>query len=49
MKKKKKNSLLNGLLGKTLMHLNLHKEGLKYIQESTGQIEFSNSGVKYLS
>ena len=49
MSKYPKNSLLNGLLGKTLMHLNLHKEGLKYIQESTGQIEFSNSGVKYLS
>ena len=44
-----KNTLLNGLLGKTLLHLNLHKDGLKYLQKSTGVIEFNNSGLKYLS
>ena len=44
-----KNTLLNGLLGKTLLHLNLHKDGLKYLQKSTGLIEFNNNGVKYLS
>ena len=43
------NTLLNGLLGKTLLHLNLHKEGIKYLQKSTGLIEFNDAGVKYLS
>jgi|TARA_B100000795_G_C22771646_1_gene428148 tetratricopeptide (TPR) repeat protein len=43
------NTLLNGLLGKTLLHLNLHKDGIKYLQKSTGLIEFNNNGVKYLS
>ena len=43
------NKLLNGLLGKTLLYLNLHKEGLAYIQKSIGFIEFNDNGVKYLS
>ena len=43
------NKLLNGLLGKTLLHLDSHSDGLKYLQKSTGLIEFNNIGVKYLS
>ena len=43
------NNVLNGLLGKTLLHLNLHKEGIKYLQKSTGLIEFNNERIDYLS
>lgn len=41
------NKLLNILLGKSLLHLNLHSRGLEYIQKNEGIIEFSESGVKY--
>ena len=44
-----KNNLLNGLFGKTLLHLNLHRDGLKHLQQCTGIIEFNDNGVKYLS
>jgi tetratricopeptide (TPR) repeat protein len=48
VKKFPNNSLLNELLGKTLLHLNSHKDGLKSLQKSTGFIEFNNTGVRYL-
>ena len=41
------NILLNILLGKSLLHLNLHSTGLEYIQKSAGFIEFDEGGVKY--
>ena len=43
-----KNIVLNGLLGKSLLHLNLHREGLEYIKKCTGFIEFDDNGVKYI-
>ncbi len=49
VKKFPNNKFLNGLLGKTLLHLSSHKEGIKYLQKSTGLIEFNSTGVKYLS
>ena len=42
------NKLLNGLLGKTLLYLNLHRNGLNHIKKSTGFIEFDDNGVKYI-
>jgi|MDTB01.2.fsa_nt_gb tetratricopeptide (TPR) repeat protein len=42
------NKLLNGLLGKTLLHLNSHSRGLNYIRKSTGFVEFDDKGVKYI-
>ena len=42
------NQLLNRLLGKSLLHLNSHKDGLKYLQKASGFIEFSTDGIKYL-
>ena len=43
------NELLNRLLGKSLLHLNLHSEGLKYLQKGSGFIELNADGVKYLN
>ena len=43
------NILLNELLGKTLLHLSVYKDGIRYLQKGTGLIEFNDKGVKYLS
>ena len=42
------NNALNELLGKTLLSLNFHKDGVKYLQKGTGLIEFNNKGINYL-
>ena len=44
-----KNALLNRLLGKTLLHLNLHIDGLRYLQKGAGVIEFNADGMKVLN
>ena len=43
------NNGLNELLGKTLLSLNIHKDGVKYLQKGVGFIEFNNKGINYLS
>lgn len=43
------NQLLNRLLGKSLLHLNCHIDGLKHLQRGSGFIEFDNDGIKYLN
>ena len=44
-----KNDLLNRLLGRSLLNLNSHVEGLKYLQSSHGFIQLSPKGIKYLT
>ena len=44
-----KNDLLNRLLGRSLLNLNLHEEGLKYLQSSHGFIQLTPNGIKYLT
>ena len=44
-----KNDLLNRLLGRSLLNLNSHVEGLKYLQSSHGFIQLSSNGIKYLT
>ena len=43
------NHLLNRVLGRSLLYLNSHVEGLRYLQKGAGVIEFSTHGVKYLN
>ncbi|MBX2867352.1 MAG: tetratricopeptide repeat protein [Acidiferrobacterales bacterium] len=49
IRKYPKNKLLNRVLGKTLLHLNSHQDGLKYLQRGAGLIEFTANGVEYLN
>jgi len=43
------NKLLNRLLGRALLYLNAHIDGLKYLQKGSGVVELDNDGVKYLN
>ncbi len=43
------NNILNRILGKTLMYLNSHREGLMHLQHGSGFIEFDSRGVRYLN
>ncbi len=43
------NRLLNRLLGRSLLELNSHIEGLKYLRKGSGFIQFDPDGVKYLN
>ena len=43
------NQLLNRLLGRSLLYLGHHVEGLECLQKGTGFIEFSSEGVKFLN
>ena len=43
------NQVLNRLLGRSLLYLDRHIEGLKCLQKGTGFIEFSSEGVEYLN
>jgi len=43
------NRLLNRLLGRSLLYLNAHRDGLKYLQKGSGFIEFDADGVNYLN
>lgn len=42
------NRRLNRLLGRSLLHMNSHVDGLKYLQKGSGIIEFDSDGVHYL-
>jgi len=44
-----KNDLFNKLLGRSLLNLNSHLEGLKYVQSGHGFIQLSSEGIKYLT
>ena len=43
------NQVLNRLLGRALLYLDCHSEGLKYLQKGSGFIEFDSEGVRYLN
>ncbi len=49
IKKYPKNPLLNRLLGRSLLYLNAHAEGLEYLRNGSGFIELGSEGVKYLN
>ena len=43
------NQVLNRLLGRSLLYLDRHVEGLKALQKGSGFIELSPEGVRYLN
>lgn len=43
------NKVLNRILGRALLYLGQHIEGLKYLQKGSGFIELNADGVKYLN
>jgi len=43
------NRVLNRILGRALLYLDCHLEGLKYLQKGSGFIELNADGVKYLN
>lgn len=49
IKRYPENKILNTMLGKSLLNLDSHKDGLKYIQKGSGFIQLNTQGVSYLS
>lgn len=43
------NQTLNRLLGRSLLYLDCHSEGLKYLRKGSGFIELNSEGVRYLN